>query len=72
MVERLKSEFPKLSIRWMVCAKNLGANTKVSNLAQMLPEAKYEMILVNDSDIRVQPDYLRRVTAPLADPKSAW
>ena len=26
-------------------------------------------ILVNDSDIRVQPDYLRRVTAPLLDPK---
>jgi ceramide glucosyltransferase len=69
LVERLKSEFPKLSIRWMVCTKKLGANTKVSNLAQMLPEARYELILVNDSDIRVQPDYLRRVTAPLADPK---
>jgi len=53
----------------LLCAKNLGANTKVSNLAQMLPEAKYEHILVNDSDIRVQPDYLRRVTAPLADPQ---
>ena len=53
----------------MVCAKKLGANTKVSNLAQMLPEAKYELILVNDSDIRVQPDYLRRVMAPLADPQ---
>ena len=69
LVERLKSEFPKLSIRWMVCTKKLGANTKVSNLAQMLPQARYELILVNDSDIRVQPDYLRRVTAPLADPK---
>ncbi len=69
LVERLKLEFPQLPIRWMVCTKNLGANTKVSNLAQMLPEAKYEHILVNDSDIRVQPDYLRRVTAPLADPK---
>jgi len=69
LVGRLQSEFPKLPIRSIVCAKNLGANTKVSNLAQMLPEAKYELILVNDSDIRVQPDYLRRVTAPLADPK---
>ena len=53
----------------MVCSKNLGANTKVSNLAQMLLQAKYEIILVNDSDIRVQPDYLQRVTAPLSDPK---
>ncbi len=69
LVERLKSEFPQRSIRWIVCANNLGANIKVSNLAQMLPEAKYQCILVNDSDIRVQPDYLCRVTAPLAHPK---
>jgi len=69
LVERLKSEFPQLSIRWMVCAKNLGANIKVSNLTQMLVEAKYDSVLVNDSDIRVQLDYLRRVMAPLADPQ---
>src|SRR5713226_9632828 len=69
LVERLKSEFPQRAVRSMICTKNLGANTKVSNLAQMLLEAKYECILVNDSDIRVQPDYLRRVTAPLGDPQ---
>ena len=47
----------------MVCSENLGPNTKVSNLAQMLRQAKHENILVNDSDIRVPPDYLRRVMA---------
>jgi ceramide glucosyltransferase len=70
LVERLKAEFPHRSIRWIICTKNLGTNTKVSNLAQMLPEAKYQYILVNDSDIRVQPDYLRRVTTPLAEPQT--
>jgi ceramide glucosyltransferase len=69
LIERLKLEFPGCAIRWMVCTKNLGTNTKVSNLAQMLLAAKYEYILVNDSDICVQSDYLRRVTAPLADPR---
>ena len=69
LIERLKLEFPRCAIRLMVCARNLGANIKVSNLAQMLVEAKHEIILVNDSDIRVQPDYLQRVTAPLADPQ---
>jgi ceramide glucosyltransferase len=68
-VERLKAEFPQHSIRLVLCGKNLGANAKVSNLAQMLTEARYEHLLVNDSDIRVEPDYLRRVLAPLADPK---
>jgi ceramide glucosyltransferase len=69
LVERLKKEFSQCAIRLMVCPKNLGANTKVSNLAQMLPEAVYDVLLINDSDIRVEPDYLRRVVPPLADPK---
>jgi ceramide glucosyltransferase len=68
-VRQLQSEFPALHIRLMVCRKTLGANVKVSNLAQMLAEARYQHLLVNDSDIRVETDYLRRVMAPLADPK---
>ncbi len=68
-VERLKAEFPQIPIRLVLCQRNLGANTKVSNLAQMVTEAQYEHIVVNDSDIRVQSNYLREVVAPLADPK---
>jgi ceramide glucosyltransferase len=68
-VRQLQSEFPALSIRLIVCRKTLGANIKVSNLAQLLAEARYQHLLVNDSDIRVAADYLRRVMAPLANPK---
>jgi ceramide glucosyltransferase len=68
-VERLKAEFTQVPIRLVFCLKNLGANTKPSNLAQMLPEAQYENIVVNDSDIRVEADYLRNVIAPLEDLK---
>lgn len=67
-VRRLQQEFPGHTIRLVVAPKILGANVKVSNLAQMVAEAGYEYLLVNDSDIRVEPDYLRRVIAPLADP----
>jgi ceramide glucosyltransferase len=66
-VERLKAEFQKIPIRLVFCLKNLGANTKVSNLAQMVTEARYEHIVVNDSDIRVEEGYLRSVAAPLLD-----
>ena len=68
-VRQLQSEFPALNIRLIVCRKILGANVKVSNLAQLLAEARYQHLLVNDSDIRVEADYLRRVMAPLASPK---
>jgi ceramide glucosyltransferase len=66
-VKALQQEFPDRRIRLLVSPKILGANVKVSNLAQMLGEAHHSHLIVNDSDIRVEPDYLRRVTAPLAD-----
>jgi ceramide glucosyltransferase len=65
LVEKLQAEFPQRAIRTVICPKILGANVKVSNLAQMLPEARYEYLIVNDSDIHVAPDYLQRVMAPL-------
>jgi len=66
-VKALQREFPERRIQLVVSPTILGANVKVSNLAQMLPVAQHEYLIVNDSDIRVEPDYLRRVTAPLAD-----
>ncbi len=68
LVERLMQEFPERGIRLVVCPEVLGANRKVSSLIQMLPEARHPVLLVNDGDIRVPQDYLRRVVAPLADP----
>lgn len=68
-VKALQREFPDRRIRLVVSPKILGANVKVSNLAQMLMEARFDYLIINDSDIRVEPDYLRRVTAPLTDPR---
>lgn len=61
LIERLQSEFPLQSIRVLVCTEVLGASPKVSNLLQMLREARHPHVLINDDDIRVPPDYLRRV-----------
>jgi len=67
-VERLIREFPSIPIRLVVCRQTSGMNLKVSNLLQMLPTARYEYLLINDSDIQVEQDYLRRAIAPLEDP----
>jgi ceramide glucosyltransferase len=68
VVNRLQTDFPRLPIRLVVCDKRLGANTKVSNLAQMVAVARHDVLLVNDSDIRVEPTYLAAVVLPLAEP----
>jgi ceramide glucosyltransferase len=66
-VQQLKREFPGHAIRLVVSPDPLGANVKVSNLEQMAQAARYQHLLVNDSDILVERDYLRRVVAPLVD-----
>ena len=66
-VLRLQQEFPHRAIRLLHCTENLGTNTKVSNLAQMVRQARYEHLVVNDSDIRVEKDYLQRVISGLRD-----
>src|SRR5450759_3209400 len=67
VVRELQAKYPNLPMELIACDRVLGANIKVSNLAQMLPAARHELLLVNDSDIRVPPDYLRKAIAPLAD-----
>jgi len=64
-VHRLQREFPSRCIQLVVCKQNLGTNTKISNLAQMVSACRYDHLVVNDSDIRVERDYLSRVMAPL-------
>lgn len=68
-VEQLKSEFPEVAIRLVLGPDVLGTNGKVSNLAQLVPQARFAHILINDSDIKVSPRYLERVMAPFADMK---
>jgi ceramide glucosyltransferase len=69
VIEGLMREFPERRIRLVVCPSDQAANSKVSSLMQMLPHARYEYLVVNDSDIRVPGDYLRRVMGPLAGPR---
>lgn len=67
-VERLQSQFPQLAIRAVPCPLRLGTNGKVSTLVQMLPHALGDVLVLNDADIAVQPDYLERITAALSQP----
>jgi len=67
LVLRLQEKYPRRKIDLLVCPRDLGNNRKLGTLAQMLPSARHEVLLLNDSDIRVPPDYLRRVIAPLAE-----
>lgn len=64
LVRRLKAEFPERRVELLLCPEVLGPNGKVSNLAQLVPHARFDYLVINDSDIRVGPKYLAQVMAP--------
>ncbi len=70
-VARLRVDYPHLNIRLIECPSRLGPNGKLSNLTQMLPHARFEHILVNDSDILVSPNYLTHIAAAFNQDNSA-
>jgi|SRR5271165_6340879 len=69
VIHKLMKDFPKSKIRLLYTASNTAINDKVAKLRLMEREAQHEYIVINDSDVRVNPDYLRRVIEPLRDPK---
>jgi ceramide glucosyltransferase len=69
-IERLQAEFPRQDIRLILCPEERGANGKVSNLTQILPLARYDYLLINDSDIKVSSRYLTRILAGFQMPRN--
>jgi ceramide glucosyltransferase len=69
IVEKLIADFADRDIALVISDRTIGQNLKVSNLQNMLALVKHEQIVIVDSDIRVGRDYLRKVLAPLSDPR---
>jgi ceramide glucosyltransferase len=68
VVRRLMAEFPSVPIELVINPQLHGSNLKISNLINMLPHARHDILAMADSDAFVRPDYLASVTAPLLRP----
>ncbi len=68
VIEKLQRDYPARSIRLATGVAHLGANNKVNNLCRLVAEAKHDLVVMTDSDVRVDSDYLREVVAPFANP----
>jgi len=69
LVRELMQVFPDVDIELVICDRTIGTNLKVSNLANALEQAKYEVIVLADCDILVRPNYLQEIVQPLANPQ---
>lgn len=69
VIERVIREHPERRLRVLVGAPHLGMNNKVNKLCRLAQEARYDLLAISDSDVRVEPDYLRQVAAPFRHPQ---
>jgi ceramide glucosyltransferase len=68
IIEKLQRDFPERAIRLVTSVEWFGENKKVNNLCAAARAAKYDLLVMTDTDVRVENDYLREVAAPFADP----
>ncbi len=69
VVDKLRREFPQADVDVVVDSKLGGSNPKVANLMNMMSRARHELLIMSDSDIRVQPDYVRRIAMAMEEPE---
>jgi ceramide glucosyltransferase len=69
VLQKLMRDFPEQRIRVLYGSGRNAINDKVAKLVRMVNEARNEVLVINDSDVRVKPNYLRTVVAPLRNPK---
>jgi ceramide glucosyltransferase len=67
VIQQIIRDFPLRSIRLLIGSEPLGVSDKVNKLCRMAREARYDMLIVSDSDVRVEQDFLRATAAPFYD-----
>ena len=69
VARRIKRDFPHVRVSIVAGGRSIGHNPKVNNLAQLTRVARHDWTLVSDADVRVDPLYLRAMTAETVDPR---
>jgi len=69
VIRKVIADFPQCAIGLFIGTNHSGANNKVAKLARLVQEARFDLFAISDSDMRVEPDYLRQVAAKFRDPR---
>ncbi len=69
LLERIQEEFGSERVTVAIENCRAGTNGKINNLIGGLKHARHDYLVISDSDVRLRPDYLKKIIAPLADPE---
>ncbi len=68
LVSELQREYPRVSVQIVCSGEPDRPNAKVCSLEEMCAAARYDYLIISDSDVWVEPTYAREVVQPLLDP----
>jgi ceramide glucosyltransferase len=68
LIRELQQAHPECHLEMVICPEDLGRNPKISTLRQLMPRARYDLLVIADGDVRVGPDYLAQVAAAFRQP----
>lgn len=69
VVRKIKDKYPQKDITILVERCDAGLNPKVNNLIPAYRVAKYEFILISDSNVMVEKNYLKDIVQHMEDPE---
>jgi ceramide glucosyltransferase len=67
VIEKLIRDFPQRPIRLLIGSEPLGGSDKMNKVCRMARQARFDLLIVSDSDVRVGPNFLRAVAEPFRD-----
>jgi ceramide glucosyltransferase len=72
VLKEIQKEFGPEKVTVAIENYRVGPNGKINNLLGAFPHARNDIIVISDSDVRLGPDYLKTIVAPLADPEVGY
>lgn len=69
IVRNLEERFPSAEIELVTSSRSAGGNPKIANVLNIYPRARHDVLILSDSDMRVEPHYVRDVVATLQQPE---
>jgi ceramide glucosyltransferase len=68
LLQEIRREFGRERVTVAIENCRAGTNGKINNMIGGLRHARYELLVISDSDVLLRPDYLKEVVAPLGNP----
>jgi ceramide glucosyltransferase len=68
LLRELSRAHPRCDLSMVICPEDLGLNPKISTLRQLMPRARYDLLVIADGDVAVGADYLAQVAAAFRQP----